>query len=119
MDLSIPQKLKVIPGIWITSLVVAINLLVLINNILHDPGIGYDAQSHLDYVYVMPYRLPTPEDTSEFFSAPLPYLIPSVTNMVGQEMFGISDPEFINGRTAQLMNFLLSIGITIFLVKIC
>jgi hypothetical protein len=119
MSVSILQKIRAIPGIWITSLVVAINLLVLINNILHDPGIGYDAQSHLDYVYVMPYRLPTPEDTSEFFSAPLPYLIPSITNLAGQELFGISDTEFINGRTAQLMNFLLSIGITFFLVKIC
>jgi hypothetical protein len=104
--------------IIIVVLAIAINLLVLINNFLHDPGIGYDAQDHLDYIYVLPYRLPTPDDTREFFSAPLPYLIPAITNVTGRELFKIGDTEYINGRTAQLVNLLLSIWITLLVLKI-
>src|SRR5262249_39746339 len=49
----------------------AINALVLVNAILHDPSVGYDADAHLAYIAALSrFRLPARGDTTEFFSAP-------------------------------------------------
>lgn len=64
-------------GRWCWPAVVAfafINLVVLWNAIVHDPRFGYDAPGHIAYVRTLADgRLPTPADTHEFFSPPLPY----------------------------------------------
>ena len=58
-------------------------LYILIYNILHfNPILGYDAEAHFNYVdYLsryLPYelRLPSSNETREFFNPPLGYLIP-------------------------------------------
>jgi hypothetical protein len=58
------------------ALFLAVNLLVAANALLHHPEIGYDANDHLLYMQVLPQRLPTDDDTREFFSPPLPYMCP-------------------------------------------
>lgn len=106
-------------------LFIAINLLVLINNILHSPVIGYDATEHLKYIRVLPYRLPDATDTREFFSAPLPYFFPSLVDKAciswseSENIPGMIDNCLVfSGRSVQIINVILSIGVTYFIIKI-
>ena len=61
----------------VLTLYLVINLIVLANSILHYPKIGYDAVENLNYIQILPDRLPSRQDTYEFFSPPLPYFLPS------------------------------------------
>ena len=91
-----------------------INAVVLLNAILHPPTIGYDAISHLQYVTTLADgRLVTPTDSAEFFSPPIPYLFPAA--LMHLVSFSIEQAA----KAAQLLNVLVSIGLTLFLLKIC
>ena len=107
------------------ALFLTINLLVLTNDILHDPEIGYDAKHYLRYIQILPFRLPTDEDTREFFSAPLPYILPSFVDKACHRLNGVRDvPLLIDdclrkaGKFAQFINFILSLGVTFLFIKI-
>lgn len=100
-------------------LFLAINLLVLLNNVLHNPVVGYDGTEHLKYIRVLPYRLPDTADTREFFSAPLPYVFPSLIDKaclrskpVNSGSIAIDNCLIFAGKFAQLINFVLSLGVT-------
>lgn len=102
-----------------------INLLVLVNNTLHNPEMGYDAEDHLNYMRTLPYRLPTQQDTAEFFSPPLPYFVPSLADKACHAILGdwdsptsIDDCRKVAGKTAQAINFIFSIGITLLFIQI-
>lgn len=91
-----------------------INGIVLFNAICHHPYIGYDAGGHLKYIKVLSeFRLPTPRDTHEFFSPPLPYFLPSLLHSFGVFRFRVV------AKFSQLLNVLFSIGLTFYLIKIC
>lgn len=63
---------------WTVALFALVNGVVLVNALRHDPTIGYDADSHVAYVRTLAEgRLPTFWDTTEFFSPPLPYVVPA------------------------------------------
>jgi len=103
---------------WIALLIaLIINLLVLTNAMLQHPKIGYDTTAHITYMQVLPYRLPTPADTTEYFSAPLGYFLPSLYDKVCVAV-GWSNCRGHDGRAAQIINVFLSIGITILFWKI-
>ena len=60
------------------------SLYILIYNIFHfNPILGYDAEAHFSYVdYLSRYlpnelRLPSSDETREFFNPPLGYIIPT------------------------------------------
>jgi len=104
---------------------VGINLLVLANSVLHDPEIGYDGSEHLKYIQALPYRLPDDKDTREFFSPPLPYILPSLVDKACHRLSGtsevagtIDDCLRAAGKSAQLINFILSLGATFLLIRI-
>ncbi|HVP20751.1 MAG TPA: hypothetical protein VMS73_02705 [Anaerolineaceae bacterium] len=99
------------------SIALVINALVLGNSIVHHPKIGYDVTEHLTYVQILPYRLPGPTDTSEYFSAPLPYLLPSLFDKVCAYSQW-TDCRGLDGKFMQILNFLLSIGITVLFWRI-
>jgi len=62
---------------------VLINVIVLVNAILHPPIIGYDAHDHLKYIVALSKgHLVTPKDSREFFSPPLPLYLPSNTDEI-------------------------------------
>lgn len=90
-----------------------INLIVLVNALLHDPLIGYDALQHLDYLETLShFRLVTPEDSAEFFSPPVPYALPALLmSLTGMKIFWAA-------KAAQMLNFVLSLGVTYFVIKI-
>lgn len=92
----------------------AINGLVLVNAILHDPRVGYDALEHLKYIEALSQlRLVTPGDSHEFFSPPLPYVFPALLiNITGMQITWAA-------KLAQYLNVLLSVGSTLFLIQTC
>ena len=102
---------------------VVINSIVLVNTILHHPKIGYDVTSHLTNIQIYPIRFPTPQDSSEFFSAPLSYLLPSLYDKICVYYLPAKANVQVacrgaDGRVAQVINLLLSIGITLIFWKI-
>ncbi len=98
----------------IVFLLIVINGIVLANAILHDPTIGYDSLDYFKYIEILSTgRFPTPTESREFFSPPLPYFFPSLF----MSLFHID--ILVAARLAQLINFLLSIGVTVTLINIC
>jgi hypothetical protein len=95
-------------------LLIVINGIVLANAILHDPTIGYDSLDYFKYIEILSTgRFPTPAETREFFSPPLPFIIPSLT-------IDIFHVDILKAaKIAQFINVLLSIGVTITLINIC
>jgi hypothetical protein len=100
----------------ILAIASVINLLVAVNIALHNPFIGYDAKDHLDYLSVAAAHLPTESDSAEYYSPPLPYYLPS---LIFQSCTSGELPcKYMAGKFAQGINLILSIVITIFLIKI-
>jgi hypothetical protein len=93
---------------------VLIQGVLLVDVTLHDPRIGYDAHEHARYSAMLAQgRLPNPSDTREFFSPPLPYVVPALA-----EARGFAS-EWAAGKIAQFANLLYSIGLCVFVWKIC
>jgi hypothetical protein len=90
-----------------------LNSLVLLNAARHDPNIGYDASEHLKYIEVLSqFRLPSNAETLEFYSPPLPYLFPAL-------LVRTLSVSVWWAKGAQLFNVLLSLGLTLYLLKTC
>jgi hypothetical protein len=95
------------------ALFLAVNGLVLVNTVLHNPAVQYDAGNHRSYIQaVAQLHLPTPEESREFFSPPLPYLFPALWVAAGR--LSVIWAE----KLAQQVNVGLSLGLTFFLLKI-
>ena len=103
---------RVDPTLVVVFLV--LNGLVFLNALLHDPRIGYDAHEHLRYLRTLSgMRLVTHPDSQEFFSPPLPYFVPALFMfLTGMELFAAA-------KLAQLQNVVLSIGVTLSLLRTC
>jgi hypothetical protein len=98
----------------LVGLCVVINGIVLTNAILNDPNTGPDYTEHLKYVSTLAkLHLPTPGESGEYYSPPLPYLFPAFL----LRFFPID--LWWAAKCAQLFNALLSIGLTVFLIRIC
>ena len=121
-----------------------INLLVLFNAVAHDPYIGYDTSAYLDYITTLAEgRLPTSEDSGEFFSPPLAF-VPSaglyaalqpyadspalsppesnlriVNSLYFRLLYSIDNfPLALSAKLLQLLNVVYSVGVTLLLLKI-
>jgi hypothetical protein len=94
-------------------LLLLVNGVVLLNARLHDPFVGYDANAHFGYIGALGEgRLPTPEDTFEFFTPPLAYVPAALLTPFGYRSLRLA------GHAAQYGNLLWSIGLTLLLVKV-
>jgi hypothetical protein len=92
----------------------SLNSLVMLNACLHDPFVGYDVGEHLKYIETLAkMRLPTVTDTAEFYSPPLPYRQPALAVAAGAKDL------WWPAKLGQLLNALLSIALTFYLLKIC
>ncbi len=91
-----------------------INGIVFVNASLHDPRIGYDATQHIRYIKTLSLlQLVRPEDSSEFFSPPLPYVFPALlVSLTGMKVL-------LAAKMSQYLNFFLSVGSTWYLIKVC
>ena len=91
---------------------------ILIYNILHyAPILGYDAEAHFRYVdYLSRYlpreiRLPSQNETREFFNPPMGYLFPSFVqvfcrNLIESNNF-LADCKPIYGKATQIFQSIL------------
>ncbi|MEZ4642171.1 MAG: hypothetical protein R3E31_05415 [Chloroflexota bacterium] len=71
--MNFPDKQKT----WLlAALFVLINGIVFYNALFHNPRTGYDADAHIMYMGTSRGQLPNREQTYEYFSPPLPYVIP-------------------------------------------
>jgi hypothetical protein len=95
---------------------VLINGLILYNAYMHHSKVGYDSGCHLNYVRAFTgLHLVTPEESEEFYSPPLPYVIPALFDRIT----GMRLNLFWPGKVGQLVNALLSCGLTWYLLKAC
>ncbi len=93
---------------------VSLNSIVMLNACLHDPSVGYDGHEHLKYIEALAkMRLPAATETIEFFSPPLPYVLPALAMTMGAKDF------WWPAKAGQLLNAVLSIALTFYLLKIC
>jgi hypothetical protein len=96
----------------ILAVFVLINSIVAYNALQHDPRIGYDAEDHLAYIQALSeFRLPTPEDSVEYFVPPLPYVLPAMLVRAGASIFDAA-------RASQWLNWGLSVGTTLLLLSV-
>ena len=90
----------------------AINTLVLVNVSLHSPFVGYDIPEHLKSITALSqYHLATRLESREFFSPPLPYIIPAIAMILGASLWWA-------GKVGQIVNIFLSLGLTYSLLRI-
>jgi hypothetical protein len=98
----------------LACLFVAVNGLVLVNAVLHDPRIAYDAGAHVKYVVALSeFRLPTVADTHEYFNPPLSYLAPALVYSTG------AVPLWATVKLTQILNAAASLGLTWCLLRFC
>jgi hypothetical protein len=109
-----PKNEARLQPLLLISLFLLINGLVLFNTLFHHPLVGYDAHDHAAYVLTLSAgRLPTLNDTSEFFSPPLPYLLPSLAYATGRVGLGAAL------KLGQLQNVFLSLATTYLVLRLC
>lgn len=98
----------------LVAIFILVNLLVLVNALLHDPRVGYDSVDHLINIQALADgHLPTRDESREFFSPPLPYFIPAM--LLATDDFTIE----ASAKAGQLINFFLSIGLTFTILLLC
>ena len=108
------------------------SLYILIYNIFHfNPILGYDAEAHFSYVdYLSRYlpnelRLPSSDETREFFNPPLGYLIPSFAQVFCRNIITSSDLlldcQPIYGKATQIFQslmYVITILINLYTLKL-
>lgn len=98
---------------WLAAIYTAINLLVVVNALLHSPYVGYDIPEHLKNVTAISQgHLAIKGESREYFSPPLPYLIPAVAMLAGADTWWA-------GKVGQLFNIILSLGTTWYMLRLC
>ena len=92
---------------------IAINSLVLVNVALHSPYVGYDIPEHLKSITALSqFHLANRLESREFFSPPLPYILPAAAMILGASLWWA-------GKVGQIVNIFLSLGLTYTLLRIC
>ena len=93
-------------------LLTLIHAILLYNALNHDPRVGYDAEEHLEYIEVLSkLSLPTPEQTYEFISPPLPYVVPALARALGMSLTGAA-------KVGQVVNVFASLFLMYHLLAI-
>ena len=106
---------------FVFALISFLTLYILIYNIFfYNPILGYDGEAHYNYVNYfsryLPYeiKIPSMDDTREFFSPPLGYLIPSLAQVVCRNVISSSnflvECQPIYGKATQIFQSLMYIA---------
>jgi hypothetical protein len=100
------------PDRVLLALYLLVNGLVLVNGVLYEPGLGYDAYQHERYVGTLARgQLPEPRDSREFFSPPLPYAPPALAVAMAARLL----PAI---KAAQLSNVLCSMALGLVVLRL-
>ena len=114
---------------YISLLLIVLTIYVLVFNIIkYDPLNGYDAEAHHSYVdFISMYlpdklNLPSENDTREFFNPPLPYIFPSIIQIICRNVLNSNDImrscQPIYGLYTQIFQGLLYLASIFFYSKI-
>ena len=106
---------------FVFALISFLTLYILIYNIFfYNPILGYDGEAPYNYVNYfsryLPYeiKIPSMDDTREFFSPPLGYLIPSLAQVVCRNVISSSnflvECQPIYGKATQIFQSLMYIA---------
>ena len=117
---------------FLSLLLLSLILFIGLYNIAHyDPIEGYDAEAHFNYVdYLARYlpdslKLPSDNETREFFNPPIAYIVPSLTQVLCRNL--ITSQDFLNDcrpiyglytQILQLIIYLLTIFINLKTIKL-
>lgn len=97
-------------------------MISIINIFSYYHELGYDGQDHRWYIEILPFNLPSEQDTKEFFSPPLPYLVPSIVDKLCDKSVEIdlirTNCSIIYGNAGQIFQFFLLLSTFILLCKI-
>lgn len=98
----------------LVALFVTIGCLLFLNAFLHNPYNGYDARDHMKYIegLALHWRLPTRAETGQYYSPPLPYILPAFLTSIQAGLWKAA-------KLAQLVNAFLALGVLLYLLKIC
>lgn len=95
-------------------LIFAVLLLALTNAYLHNPEVGYDADDYLEYIETVAHGgLPEKEWNDEFFTPPLPFVLPALIEII----FHFPFPTIF--KIAQFINVLVATGSVLLIARIC
>jgi 4-amino-4-deoxy-L-arabinose transferase-like glycosyltransferase len=98
---------------WLICIYTLINLIVLVNALLHSPYVGYDLPEHLKNVTALSqFHLPVRGESREYYSPPLPYVIPALAMLAGANTWWA-------GKVGQIVNIFLSLATTWVLLRVC
>jgi hypothetical protein len=112
---------------WVlVAVFIVINMIVLINAFIHNPEMGYDAEGHLNYITMLPGKLPNYAESTEFFSPPLPYILPALVYQPCHAAYGDAklaesssyDCRKVAGKVMQGMGVLVSVACTLLFLMI-
>lgn|GEM_PF-1383941 len=97
----------------LVALFVAINAIVAWNAVTIRAWAGYDVEGHYANVMALAQgRLPTRDDSAEFFSPPLPYVLPALISAVT----GLTETPI--QKVGQLQNIVVSLITTVMLLRL-
>ncbi|MCG6963947.1 MAG: hypothetical protein LJE95_11840 [Acidobacteria bacterium] len=95
------------------AVALAVHLVMAYNAVYHHPYVGYDARQHLKNLEIYSHlKLPTSAQSREFFSPPLPYLVPALA-----KHFGLLATRGMR-KLAQLLNLLYSVLTFVLLARL-
>jgi hypothetical protein len=95
-------------------LILGIFVLALTNAYLHNPDVGYDADDYLEYIETVAHgSLPEKEWNDEFFTPPLPFILPALLEII----FHFPFPTIF--KIAQFINALFAFGSVLLIARIC
>ena len=107
--------------VLLAAIVVAMHGVLLFNALLHHPLVGYDAWGYLTYAQALSEgRFPTPAESHEFFSPPLPFAPVAATAAVARSagLDGLG-AVMLGGKVLQLINVLCSLVLVQQLLRLC
>jgi hypothetical protein len=85
----------------------------LLNAVLHDPYVGYDVGDFIAYIETLSeFRLPGVNDSDEYFTPPLPFVIPALFHSI------LKTPTYLTLKFAQFINLLLGLGSVLTVIRI-
>lgn len=101
------------PDFLLIALNIIIVMIAMLNARLHPPEVNYDGGDHIKNVSIYAEgRLPSMNESKEFFSPPLPYLLPAI--LTGMQSLTL----YKSLKIAQFLNVVLLIGLIFFSLHI-
>jgi len=115
-----PKEIK--NNLLVKILFIFILIVMTFNALNYFHELGYDGQHHKYNMEVLPFNLPSSDDTKEFFNPPLPYLIPSIADKICDKITSSIETNIncsnFYGNVGQLTQIVLFMLILYFLIKI-